>query len=186
MPAHLRSFAWLPALAGMVVVAAGCSLARQDPATAVADHVRAKAGWVLALDGAGAPLAVEAMDIDVQPDATTPEPFDLHGDDVRLVGTIPAALRVRDGEGLGHLVGQTLVILPAGGDPDAPGASSVTIDGVASPVLGGTFTVAKLTGRWAGKEGDRTLHGTVELRLPGAGGERTVRGTLAAHAVTWG
>jgi hypothetical protein len=73
-----------------------------------------------------------------------------------------------------------------GGDPREPKSSSVMLGGVAMPVGGGTFTVNKITGKWAGSEGDRTLHGTVELRIPTSAGERIVTGAFAVHAVTWG
>lgn len=150
------------------------------------DREQAKAGWVLKLEGSSAGLALGRMDVYLSEDEGAPEPFDIRGDGVRLVGLIPAALRVGYGEEFGKLVGQSLTFDPSGGDPSEPGNSSVFVDGVPYSVAGGSFTVENLTGRWEGSEGDKTLHGTVELRLLGTEGERTVRGTMAVNIVTWG
>jgi hypothetical protein len=73
-----------------------------------------------------------------------------------------------------------------GGDPSEPKSASVTLSGRAVPVAGGTLRIEQVTGRWSGSEGDRTLHGAVELRVPAAEGERAVRGRFAVHVVTWG
>lgn len=77
-------------------------------------------------------------------------------------------------------------LLPHGGDPREEKDAFVTLNGLAFPVSGGSFTVQKVSGKWSGSEGDKTLHGTIELQLPGADGDRTVTGTFAVNAVTWG
>jgi len=178
-------------LASVVVAAvlgAGCSGGGGGGGEAAADRDRetARAGWVLKLEGSSEGLALGRMDVYLSEDETGPEPFDIRGDGVRLVGVIPASLRVGYGEEFGRLVGNTLSFEPSGGDPSEPGNSSVFVDGVPYSVAGGTFAIEKLTGKWDGSEGDRTLHGSVELRLLGSEGERTVRGTMAVHIVTWG
>ena len=72
------------------------------------------------------------------------------------------------------------------GDPRDPKTSKITIDGIEERVPAGSFTVQRLSGKWSGSEGDRTLHGTIELRIRGIGGERTLRNRFGAHAVSWG
>ena len=39
----------------------------------------------------------------------------------------------------------------------------MTVDGTRLSVMGGSLTVEKVTGKWDGSEGDKTLWGTVEL-----------------------
>ena len=53
-------------------------------------------------------------------------------------------------------------------------------------MIGGSLTFEKLTGKWDGDDGDKTLWGTVELEVEGDDGARTLRGKFAVHAVTWG
>lgn len=178
---------WPVVMLAAAVLGAGCGGgAGGGEAAAARDREQAKAGWQLKLEGAPSGLALERMNIYLDEDETAPETFDIRGEGVRLVGVIPGSLQVGYGEEFGKLVGQTLTIDPSGGDPSEPGGSSVQVDGVPYPVAGGAFTIEKLTGKWEGSEGDRTLHGTVELRLLGSDGERTVRGTMSVHAVTWG
>ena len=169
----------------LAVVAAGCS-GGGGAQNADRDREKAKAGWLLTLEGGSGGLALERMDIFLSEDETDPEPFEIRGDGVQLVGLIPSSLAVGYEEDFAGLIGKSLTFDASGGDPSEPSNSSVTIDGVAWPVAGGTFTVEKLTGKWDGSEGDKTLHGSVELRVLGSAGERTVRGKMSVHVVTWG
>ena len=50
-------------------------------------------------------------------------------------------------------------------------------------VTGGTMFVEKFAGKWAGSEGNKTLSGKITLQLSDG---RTLEGTFAVHAVTWG
>lgn len=187
MVAILRAVRRVPLVVLVMLLGAGCAGGGGgDASSAAAAREKAKAGWLLKVEGSPGTLALESMDVYLMEDETAPEMFDLHGEGVRLVGTIPPAAHVGFGAEFGKLVGQTLSIQASGGDPDDPGTSSITLDGVEYPVAGGTFRVEKLTGKWDGSEGDKTLHGTVELRVLESGGERSVRGTLATHVVTWG
>jgi hypothetical protein len=43
--------------------------------------------------------------------------------------------------------------------------------------------VEKFSGKWAGSEGNKTLSGKIILQLRDG---RTLEGTFAVHAVTWG
>uniref|UniRef100_A0A832MKV1 YceI family protein n=1 Tax=Eiseniibacteriota bacterium TaxID=2212470 RepID=A0A832MKV1_UNCEI len=186
-----RPFARLRAAAGLLaglLALAGCGAGGDDATRAARDRAAARAGWTLELEDAGAThaAALERMDVFVAEDEGASEIFELRGAGVVLVGEIPADLAVGYEEAFERLVGRELVVAASGGDPRAPKTSSVTLGGVAAPVAGGTLRVEKVTGRWDGAEGDRTLHGTLELRVPSAGGERTVRGRFAVHVVTWG
>lgn len=181
---------WLLVTCVMVALGlSGCGGAGggDDVAVAARDREKAKADWKLTLDDAGSSseMPIERMDIYLTEEGY-PELFELHGDGVTLVGTFPMEIRVGYDEAFEKLIGKPVSILPSGGDPADVKNSSVTIRGMGTPVVGGTFTVEKVTGKWAGSEGDKTIWGSVEVRIPGADGERSVRGRFAAHAVTWG
>ncbi len=174
-------------LLGMTIALASCSSTGDDAATAELARTQAQATWKLAVDDAGATseMALERMDIYLTEDEY-PEYFEIQGTGVVLVGEIPQELKVGYEEDFKKLVGKSIPLLARGGDPREEKDATVTINGLAYPVSGGSFTVQKVTGKWAGSEGDKTLHGTVELKLPGASGDRTVTGTFAVNAVTWG
>ena len=53
----------------------------------------------------------------------------------------------------------------------------MTVDGARLSVVGGRLTFEKLTGKWDGDDGDKTLWGTVELEVEGDDGARTLRGS---------
>jgi hypothetical protein len=126
------------------------------------------------------------MDIFLTEDESYSEIFQIYGEGVTLVGEFPAGVRVDYEAAFERLIGRTIAIQPHGGDPREPKTSKVTLDGIVTPVSAGRFTVERLSGKWEGSEGDRTLHGTIELRVPDVNGERTLRGRFATHAVTWG
>lgn len=192
MLANVRAIAVTSVLLAVAVFGAGCGAGAGGgggtggEAAAARDREKAKAGWLLKLEEFPSALALSRMDVFLTEDETAPEVFDIRGEGVRLVGMIPGTMQVGYGEAFDKLVGRSLAIDANGGDPSEPGVSSVTVDGVTYPVAGGTFTIEKLSGKWEGSEGDKTLHGSVELRLLGAEGDRTVRGTMSVHVVTWG
>jgi hypothetical protein len=164
---------------------AGCT--GGDSETISAEAVaKARLGWQLQIDwdGTAVQLPLERMDIYVHEDEEYPEIFEINGPGVTLVGTLPIV--VGYDEEFGELVGKTIAFAPSGGDPGNPKYSQVSIDGRAVPVSGGSFTVERVTGKWSGLEGDKTIWGTVQLRIPAAGGDRVVSGKLAVHAITWG
>lgn len=152
---------------------------------AARDRASASREWKVVLeDGATShEMRVERMDIYLTEDTSYCEIFEIHGEGVTLVGEFPADLHVDYDAAFERLIGREITIGRRGGDPREPKNSQVTLDGVVTPVAEGTFTVESLSGRWEGVEGDRTLHGTIELRIPG---ERTLRGRFATLAVTWG
>jgi hypothetical protein len=157
-----------------------------DAETAARDRARAKEEWKISVDegGTAAELALEQMDIYLTENDSYPEIWEMAGEGVVLVGQLPKDARVDYEEAFEKLVGRTIVVEAQGGDPRQPKSSAITLGGVSVPVSGGFLVVEKVTGKWGGSEGDRTLHGTVELQL--AGGTRTARGKFAVHAVTWG
>jgi hypothetical protein len=189
MNASLRLRAWSPLLLALALAPlASCSGGGGDEASTARDREKARATWVLAIEDAGAThtMTLERMNIYLSEDETESEIFEIVGDGAVLVGEIPAEFAVGYGEAFEKLVGRAVAIAPSGGDPREPKNSSVTIGGLGMPVSGGSLTVERVTGRWSGSEGDKTLHGTIELRVPAADGDRTVRGRFAVNAVTWG
>ena len=177
------------ALAALLVAGCGLQSDADLQANAAAARAKAEPTWKIRLesDGGVVDAKLERMDIFLTEDEDSePEIFEIHGPDAVLVGTFPSDLHVGYEAEYGRAVGRTIPIEPTGGDPREPKTSWVRLDGMAVPVTGGTLTIQKVTGKWEGSEGDRTYWGTVELRVPGAGGERTVRGKFAVNCVTWG
>lgn len=166
----------------------GCALDEDHTAEIASDREKSKVDWKLEVEWAGSSqeMPIERMDIYLVEDEEYPEVFDIHGEDLALVGEFPLDLHVDYEEKLERLVGRPITIAPSGGDPGDLKQSFVTLGGMRVPVLGGTFTVEKLSGKWEGSEGNKTVSGTIELRIPSADGETTVRGRFSSHAVTWG
>jgi hypothetical protein len=161
-----------------------CGMADTE-ATAEAARAKAQETWKLTLDGAE-PLTLERMDIFLVEGDTEAEVFKLYGDDVTLVGEFPTSLHVGYEEEFGRLFGKTIELGTEGGDPDEPASAFVTIDGEKLSVVGGSLKAERVTGKWDGSDGDKTLWGTVEIVVEGDDGERTLRGTFAVNIVTWG
>ena len=170
------------ALSGAALCGIACGPARSTAAEARAS---AEASWKLELEGASA-LVLERMDIYLVDDEREPEVFRLYGDGVTLVGEFPRGVHVGYEENLERLIGQTVALHAEGGNPQAPAEGYVRIDGGQVPVVGGSLTVEKVTGTWDGNDGDKTVWGTAELTLEQNGSRRTIRGTFAVHAVSWG
>lgn len=170
----------------------GCSADLGDhTADAALAHAKASSNWKLALDFEGSEIEypLEAMDIyifDTDDPERWPETFELRGDGVTLVGTLPVPAQVGYGEELEHLIGQTVSIGTYGGDPHEQKYSTVRLAGMPVPVTGGTLSFRKLTGKWMGMDGDRTVWGTLRLNVQGADGVRTLEGAFAVHVVSWG
>ena len=169
-------------LSGALWSGTACGPARTTAAEA---RATAEASWKLEIEGTGA-LVLERMDIYLVEDESEPETFKLYGDDVTLVGEFPRGVHVGYEENLERLIGKAVELVTEGGNPRTPAEGYVVIDGRQVPVVGGTLRVEKVTGTWDGNDGDRTLWGTAELTLEDNGSRRTVRGTFAVHAVSWG
>jgi len=182
-----NGFAGVSWLGIMAMALVSCGGTGNDAATAEAARAQAQSTWKLAIEDAGAmsELALERMDIYLTEDGY-PEYFEIRGQGVILVGEIPQDLKVGYEEAFEKLIGKTIPLGARGGDPREEKDATVTLNGLAYPIAGGSFTVEKVTGKWSGSEGDKTIHGTVELRLPSANGDRTVTGRFAINAVTWG
>ena len=181
----LRRVCTAIALTGAFLGAALSMACGSPQPTAAEARERAQASWKLEIDGTDA-LVLEQMDIYLVEDESEPEVFKLYGDGVTLVGEFPSGLHVGYEEMLDRLIGRSVSLVIEGGDPREPAEGYVTIGGRQVPVVGGTLTVNKVTGTWDGNDGDKTLWGTAELTLEEDGVQRTIRGTFAVHAVSWG
>jgi hypothetical protein len=173
--------AFIPAFAFVAVTACGGGGSGDAPPASGTTAWR----LVLEVEGATHELPLERMDIFLTEDEW-PEIFEIHGDGVTLVGEFPAGVRVDYDEAFENLIDQPIAIRPRGGDPRDEKDSQVELDGIGASVSAGTFTVERTSGSIAGADGDKTLHGTIELRVHDGNGERTIRGRFATHAVTWG
>jgi len=178
---------WLLAIQLLAVTWTACG-SGGNAETAARDRAQSSQSWKLVIEDEGVTheIPVERMDIFLTEDESYCEIFELRGEGVTLVGEFPADLHVGYEVAFERLIGREIGIQRRGGDPREPKTSKVTLDGLVLPVSAGSFTVESLSGKWEGSEGDRTLHGTIELRIPGYDGERTLRGRFATHAVTWG
>ena len=187
-PTQRRAPAPVLSALALIALTAGCSGSAKTEADAVAARAAASPNWRIQLDWAGATVEakIERMDVYLVEDDSYSEIFEIEGSDAVLVGEFPTNVHVGYGEDWGKLFGVPIPITASGGDPREPKTSWVRVNGMQVPVSGGTMVFEKITGKWNGSEGDKTLWGTIELRIPGADGDRSVRGKIAANAVTWG
>ncbi len=183
----MRFAPWMCAVGLVALASCSGTVGGTDAQQAAFDREKSKADWKLVLEDGGAKseMAIERMDIYLAEDGY-PEIYELHGPGVMLVGEFPRDVRVDYEEKFENLIGKPVAVQASGGDPREPKSSSVTLGGTGTLVTGGTISVQKVTGKWPGSDGNKTLWGTIEVRIPGANGERTVRGKFATHAVTWG
>lgn len=173
----------LATLWGCALLSLSCSSGDpSEQAARVPDEV--SGSWKLVLDVDGEPweFDLETMDIYLNEDEDEPELFVIQGSGVALAGVIPAGVCVGYEEAFDRLIGRRISVRQEGGDPAEPTRSTLDWGVGARPVLDGWLQVERVTGKRAGVEGDRTLHGTIELRTA----ESTLRGQFAVHAVTWG
>jgi hypothetical protein len=173
------------------LAAAGCTVSGGSEADVALAQAKARADWKLALEWEGTEIAyaLEAMDIfifDTDDPERYPETFEMRGDGVTLVGTLPVEAQVGYGEELDRLIGKTVPIVVRGGDPHDEKDSSIRLAGMRVPVSGGSITFHKVTGKWAGQDGDRTVWGTLRVDVAGADGTRTLEGAFAVHVISWG
>src|SRR5688500_644718 len=143
------------ALAAGALLSASCGMADTE-ATAAAANAKARETWKLTLDGAE-PLALERMDVYLVEAETDPEVVNVYGDGVTLVGAFATRLHVGYEEELSRLIGKSIQRDAEGGDPREPESAYVTVDGARHSVVGGRLTFEKLTGKWDGDDGDKTL-----------------------------
>jgi len=170
---------WLGSAAGVAALVAACSPGG-DSAAAARDREQSKAEWKLVLDD-GRELPLERMDIYLTEEGY-PNIFEITGAGVTLVGALPLGVTPDYEENFDRLIGETITIEARGGDPREPKASAITLGGTVTAVSGGSFTVERVSGKWQGPDGNKTLHGTIELRTAGG----TIRGRFAVHAMTLG
>jgi hypothetical protein len=157
---------------------------------AAKDRAAAMATWavVVKADGADVRLPLKITNVllfkDEDDAKTNPTVFEVEGDGIHLIGEIPPAANPGYEEDWKKLVGVTLTIKAAGQFHRDPVTSALTLPGKPEVlVTGGTMTVESFSGKWSGSQGDKTLKGKITLTLQDG---RTLQGTFATHAVTWG
>ncbi len=174
-----RSVGWLGSAAGVAAFLAACSPGG-DSAQAARDRERSKTEWKLVLED-GRALALERMDIYLTEEGY-PNLFEISGAGATLVGTFPLGVTPDYEENFERLIGETITIAARGGDPREPKTSAISFGGTSTAIVGGSLTVDRVSGKWSGSDGNKTLHGTIELHTAAG----TLRGRFAVHAVTWG
>lgn len=145
--------------------------------------------WALDLtvDGAPVKLPLEIMDVFLVEEDQYPETFEMRGAGVTLVGQFPVTIHVDYGENWDRLVGQPIPISGMLDNPNVAPQSTLQLPDLgAAQVVGGSFSVDTVSGEFSGSDGNRTLSGTINLELQTSAGPKSVSGTFAVHAVTWG
>ena len=171
-----------------LLCAAGCGLSEE--AAAAKDRESSKATWALVLrvDSADVRIPLKAMNVllfkDEEYAKQNPSVFQIEGSGVQLIGEIAAVDNVDYGEHWERLIHKMLTIKASGEFHRDPVDSKIALPGTPEiAVTGGTMFVEKFTGKWSGSEGNKTLSGKITLQLSDG---RTLEGTFAVHAVTWG
>jgi hypothetical protein len=171
-------------------LAVGCGGSEEEQANK--DHAAARATWclVLKVDGADVRIPLSEMNIllfkDDEYARSHPSPFQIKGEGVLLMGEIPPDASPGYDEKIENLVGKTLPVKSSVEfHHEGTLTSKLTLPGKPEIVVtGGILIGEKKTGKWSGSEnGDKTLHGKVKLTLQDG---RTLEGTFAVHAITWG
>jgi hypothetical protein len=171
-----------------LLCAAGCGVSEE--AAAAKDRESSKATWVMVLkvDGTDVKIPLKVMNVllfkDEEYAKQNPSVFQIEGTGVQLLGEIAPADNVDYGEHWDRLVNKMLTIKASGEFHRDPIDSKIALPGGPEvAVTGGTMFVEKFTGKWSGSEGNKTLSGKITLQLSDG---RTIEGTFAVHAVTWG
>ncbi len=145
--------------------------------------------WILKLDvdGTEVEFKLEVLNLFLYDDETTVEDFEVVGEGVTLVGELPS-VRVGYGAEWKKVIGHAMELRPQGGDPHEPKLGALRLPGSERvlEVIGGELRPERLTGKYAGRDGDLTLSGRVRLRVRDVIDEREIEGTFAVHVVTWG
>jgi hypothetical protein len=175
-------------IATSALLLASCGGSEEE--TVAKDRAAAAATWamILKIDGADVRFPLEAMNVllfkDEEVAKQNPTVFEMTGKEISLFGEIPPASNPGYEEDWKKLVGATLTLKASGEFHRDVVESTFMIPGKGEvAVTGGTMTVESFSGKWAGSTGDRTLKGRITLTLRDG---RTVQGTFATHAVTWG
>lgn len=175
-------------LAALTLLLASCMDSEEE--TARKDREESKKTWaiVVKVDGADVRLPLQMMNVLLYKDdeyaGKHPSPVHIEGEGVNLYAEIAPADNVGYGEKWENLIGKTITIKPAGQYHREDVESKLTLPGKDPiAVTGGSMTVEKFTGKWSGSEGNKTLSGKIKLTLYDG---RTLEGTFAVHAVTWG
>jgi len=174
--------AWLLALC--------LSACNSEEESAAKDRAESKKTWALVLkvDGADVRLPLEIMNVLLFKSddyaSKNPSPVHIEGEGVSLYAEIAPADYVGYEEDWKKLIGKTITIKASGRYHREDIESKITLPGKEPvAVTGGTMLVEKFTGKWSGSEGNKTLSGRIKLTLYDG---RTLEGTFAVHAITWG
>jgi hypothetical protein len=174
--------------AGFALFLAACGGGSEE--SAAKDRAAAMATWavVVKVDGADVRLPLKVTNVllfkDEEYARANPTVFEVEGDGIHLIGDIPPAANPGYDEDWKKLIGTTLTIKASGDFHHEPVVSALTLPGKPEVlVTGGTMTVESFSGKWSGSQGDKTIKGRITLTLQDG---RTLQGTFATHAVTWG
>ena len=174
----LQKCAVLLALSG-AILAGGCS---KDEAEAEEKRAAPAAAVAVSHEGQGESLSTDpplqfTLQIDQKPvtinskvlmffelnpeQADKPQPFELEGEQMMVVGRLPQGVKVSPGTRFADLVGQTLEVRTRGGEPGFGKMSKIALpDGTVYRVERGTMTVEKAFyrgGKYAGVSGKGEL-----------------------------
>ncbi|HZE96675.1 MAG TPA: hypothetical protein VE981_06600 [Planctomycetota bacterium] len=176
------------ALIPIALLMAACGGGSEEDAAR--DRAAAASTWALAikLEVIDVRIPVEAMNVllfkDEEVAKSTPTVFEVQGQGVSLIGEIPPAANPGYDEKWEKLIGVPLTIKSMGDFGRDVVESHLGMAGkLEMKISSGTMTVDSISGKWSGSQGDKTLKGRITLTLQDG---RTLQGTFATHALTWG
>jgi len=181
-----RLVGWLAAAA----LLSACGSPAETPLTIKPGEWKA----VFQVNGQTVTFPVKIMNIylvEEEYESQYPEAFEIVGPNIHLVGTFPMDLRVGYEEDLNRLLEQPIFIKIQLGNAEDYGIessySTIELPGdVQRYIKSGRIDFKKLTGKYGGQDGDRTLSGEIIITYDSDEGPRTITGQITVHAVSWG
>jgi hypothetical protein len=138
----------------------------------------------LNVDGQPIVLPLGEFDVYLPTDDTTPEVFEIWGEEVNLVGSLPPGDMVGIEDNWKGLVGKPIEIsATVNSDEVEQQDSTPTLPGRGEvKVLGGHIMIDHVEATY---ESQTPLRGTIELRIQTPTGEQTLPGKISAVGITW-
>ncbi len=193
----------------LLIALAVCALVLLGACQQESTSARTSTGgeMVLQTDQGQVTTPLKMFDLHLTGDDAFPETFEMKGDGVCFAGIVPPSIRVGYGCKWENLIAKPIALdsrsrtqigtdllkaakieLPKEALNEAyERYSTFALPGKpVARVLGGVFMVEKVTGKYGGLDGDKTLHGKIEIRIQDGAGEKLFKGAFKVRCITWG